>query len=92
MYRTLDGLGSTSELLDSAGAVIGSYKYDVFGAVRNHSGSSSEFSFTGEQNDLTGFEFLRARYYDPEVGRFLGRDRVDSSHFLHLVILPIGQT
>ena len=43
--------------------------------MRSHSGSSgTEFTFTGEQNDPNGLEYLRARYYDPATGRFLSRD------------------
>jgi RHS repeat-associated protein len=36
--------------------------------------ASTEFTFTGEQNDPNGLEYLRARYYDSATGRFLGRD------------------
>jgi RHS repeat-associated protein len=76
-YYLTDGLGSTTGLTDDTGDLVDEYQYDVFGAVRDHSGTSpSEFTFTGEQNDPTGLEYLRARYYDPATGRFLGRDPV----------------
>jgi hypothetical protein len=39
----------------------GAYTYDVFGAVRSHTGASTEFSYTGKQNDPNGLEYLRAR-------------------------------
>jgi len=42
--------------------------------VRAHTGVSTQWSFTGEQNDANGLEYLRARYYDPALGRFLSRD------------------
>jgi RHS repeat-associated protein len=73
-YPLKDGLGSTVALVDGSGSVTGTYAYDVFGAVRSQSGTSTEFSFTGEQNDPNGYEYLRARYYDPEVGRFISED------------------
>jgi len=74
-YRLTDGLGSTVALANSSGVVTDSYTYDVFGAVKTHSGSNAtEFTFTGEQNDPNGLEYLRARYYDSATGRFLGRD------------------
>ncbi len=40
------------------------------------SGSTvNPFTFTGEQADpTTGLEYLRARYYDSEAGRFISRD------------------
>lgn len=50
------------------------WTYDVFGSVRAHSGAPTEWLFTGEQSDPTGFYYLRARYYDRAMGRFLSRD------------------
>ncbi len=35
---------------------------------------TTEWSFTGEQNDPNGLVYLRARYYDPAIGRFVSRD------------------
>ena len=35
---------------------------------------TAEWTFTGEQNDPAGLEYLRARYYEPANGRFLSRD------------------
>jgi len=76
-YRLTDGLGSTVALCNGSGTVTDSWTYDVFGAVKTHSGSNAtEFTFTGEQNDPNGLEYLRARYYDSATGRFLGRDQV----------------
>jgi RHS repeat-associated protein len=76
-YYLSDGLGSTTGLTDDSGDVLDEYQYDVFGAIRDHTGDSpNEFTFTGEQNDGTGLEYLRARYYDPSTGRFLGRDPI----------------
>ena len=71
-----DGLGSTSDLRDESGDAVADYTYDVFGAIRAQSGSSpNEFTFTGEQVDAdSGLYFLRARYYDPATGRFVGQD------------------
>jgi len=70
-----DGLGSTVGLTDEGGDVVASYGYDAFGAIRSQTGSSpNEFTFTGEQVDGTGLHYLRARYYDPSIGRFLTQD------------------
>jgi RHS repeat-associated protein len=75
-YYLSDGLGSTMALTDADGEVANTYEYDVFGAVRASTGSQpNEFRFTGEQaDDSTSLQYLRARYYDPAVGRFLSRD------------------
>jgi RHS repeat-associated protein len=71
-----DALGSTRALSNLAGQRAVAYSYDVFGAVRSQVGSSSQsFTYTGEQVDgELGLVFLRARYYDPQVGRFITRD------------------
>jgi RHS repeat-associated protein len=68
-------------LTDAAGDVDTTWDYDVFGAVRNLTGSQpNDFSFAGEQVDgSTGLQYLRARYYDPEVGRFLSLDPFSGS-------------
>ena len=75
-YYHADGLGSTRALSNQAGQRTDGYYYDVFGAVRVQSGASAQpFTFTGEQGDgELGLVYLRARYYDPGVGRFVSRD------------------
>lgn len=77
-YYTYDGLGSTTDLTDGTGSRTDWYEYDVFGAIRDSGGSSAnDWLFTGEQEDGdTGLYYLRARYYDPSIGRFLGRDPI----------------
>jgi len=79
IYYLDDGLGSVAELTDDSGVVTDSYVYDVFGAVTSSTGSTAnDWLFTGEQEDgETGLYFLRARYYDPETGRFLARDPLE---------------
>ena len=73
-YYLTDGLGSTTGITDGSGNVTGTYAYDAFGAVRSQTGATTEWSYTGEQNDPTGLEYLRARYYDANTGRFLSQD------------------
>jgi len=78
-YFLHDGHGSTVNLTDSAGAVSYAYSYDVFGAIRSQtpSGGSNYWLFAGEQRDEDStFYDLRARYYDPSIGRFVGRDPI----------------
>ncbi len=51
------------------------YAYDAFGTLRSRTGTTAnEFTFTGEQTDPAGLQYLRARYYDPSIGRFWTRD------------------
>lgn len=74
-YYLTDGSGSTVALVDSTGAVAQRYSYDAYGTVTASSGSQpTEYQYTGQQTDATGLQYLRARYYDPSIGRFLSRD------------------
>jgi RHS repeat-associated protein len=80
-YYHTDGLGSTTAITDSTGAVKKTYQYDVFGAIRVQTGTQpNEFTFTGEQVDSSGLEYLRARYYDGATGRFLTQDPLPLLH------------
>jgi len=71
-----DALGSTRRLSNQSGQAVAGYAYDAFGAVRWTQGSAgTDFTFAGEQADpATGLYFLRARYYDPALGRFISGD------------------
>jgi len=75
LYTLADRLGSTLAVVGSSGTAVKSYTYDAFGAVTASTGSqATEFQFAGEQTDPSGLQYLRARYYDPAIGRFLSRD------------------
>jgi len=66
-----DALGSLRQWTDAAGAVVGSASYDPFGGVLAQQGFTSPWGFAGEYHDpLTGLQYLRARWYQPGVGRF----------------------
>ncbi|MFN8521629.1 MAG: RHS repeat-associated core domain-containing protein [Chloroflexota bacterium] len=73
-----DGLGSVRAQTDSSGAIVQTYQTDEFGNPTLSDGTRSQpFGFTGEQRDsATGLIYLRARMYDPMVGRFVQRDPV----------------
>jgi RHS repeat-associated protein len=75
-YYHLDGLGSVRALSNESGQHTDTYQYAAFGGVRDHSGSTTQpFQFTGEQADPSvGLTYLRARYYDPQLGRFISPD------------------
>jgi len=70
-----DGLGSVRALTDAAGTLAQTYHTDAFGVPSATQGISSQrFGFTGEQVDPSGLVYLRARMYDPAIGRFIQRD------------------
>ena len=78
-----DGLGSTRILTDSTGAVQNSYGYQAFGELDYEFGTiENSYLFTGEQYDNNvGFYYLRARFYNPEIGRFQNMDTFPGMQF-----------
>jgi RHS repeat-associated protein len=77
-YYQADGLGSVTSLTNAAGAVVNNYTYDSFGNLVATSGSLvNNFRYTGREFDPeTSLYFYRARYYDPQTGKFLSEDRI----------------
>lgn len=76
-YLHADALGNVRQVTDASGAVIGSRRYSPFGEVIAGTGSLSPLGFTGEHQDAaSGLTYLRARYYNPALGRFLTPDSI----------------
>ena len=75
-YYQYDGLGSTRQLTDENQNITDSYFYDAFGNLLNQTGTTeNNYLYTGEQYDPNmGFYYLRARYMNPEIGRFTSMD------------------
>jgi len=72
-----DGLGSIRALTDEGGAVTDRYSFTAFGELLEHTGEDAQaYLFAGEQLDPnSGFYSNRARWMDPETGRFTSMDR-----------------
>ena len=77
-YYQADGIGSVSSLTNSAGALGSSYTYDSFGNLIASSGNIvNNFRYTGREFDAeTNLYFYRARYFDPQIGKFLSEDPI----------------
>ena len=75
-YLLADQQGSTRLLTDTGGNVVGTYSYDPWGNVTSHTGSATtNLQYDEQYTDAeTGYQYLRARYYDPTTGQFLTRD------------------
>jgi RHS repeat-associated protein len=80
-YYHYDGLGSTIAITDSLGNIVNKYAYDVFGKILSEVEPlvSNPFKYVGKygvMDDGNGLLYMRARYYDPEVGRFINKDPI----------------
>ncbi|MHC4404183.1 MAG: RHS repeat domain-containing protein, partial [Planctomycetota bacterium] len=79
-YYTFDAIGSTSELTDPAGAILNSYAYDPFGiSLYKDEPTPNPFEYVGElgvMNETNDMQFMRARFYDFGLGRFIQDDPI----------------
>ena len=75
-----DGRGSMVNETNGSGTSMSAYLYDEWGnllsgKVHTNGFYSDLFLYNGEATDITtGLQYLRARYYDPEMGRFVQED------------------
>ena len=86
--------GDIVALLDSYGFVVVRYYYDAWGNHKVYNDSGVEITDTthiGHLNPIRyrgyyydtefGFYYLKSRYYDPTVGRFISQDDVDYADY-----------
>jgi len=76
-YFLYNGHGDVVNLVDGAGNIKNSYEYDIYGKVTNISenGIPNPMRYAGQMYDSeSGLYYLRARYYDPRIGRFINED------------------
>ena len=72
-----DALGSALAVADTSGVVRTSYKYEPYGAVTaSGDASANSYQYTGRENDGTGLYYYRARYYHPQLQRFISEDPI----------------
>ncbi len=89
LYRK-DAQGNVIALIGENGAIVARYLYDAWGNVSvvdnngalisdvNHIGNLNPFRYRGYYYDTeTDMYFLKTRYYDPEIGRFISQDGVE---------------
>ena len=82
-YYHYDGLGSTRALTNSMGEITDTYSYDAFGNILEKSGNTkNDYLYTGELYDSgIGLYYLRARFMDPSIGRFIRMDAFQGLQF-----------
>ncbi len=77
-----DGHGTVRALANESGKLTDTYTYDAFGNLISSTGSTANnYRYCGEQFDsTTGLYYLRARYMNPSVGRFISMDTYQGSN------------
>ena len=77
-YYHVNGHGDVTSLTDSSGNIVAQYQYDAWGNIISSTGTMKDanpYRYAGYRYDSsTGLYYLMARYYDPNVGRFITRD------------------
>ena len=74
-YHFNDALGSLRQITGAEADVLFAQSYEPYGKVYESSGTgASNYGFSGELTDPGELVYLRARYYQPETGRFISRD------------------
>ena len=75
-YHHQDQQGSTIHISDTEENIRNSYRYDAFGMfLENRETIPNRITYAGQQYDsITGQYYLRARYYNPVIGRFTQED------------------
>ncbi|UHA71910.1 RHS repeat-associated core domain-containing protein [Paenibacillus sp. 481] len=71
-----NGHGDVTEIRDANGKVLNQYTYDIWGdPLKSAEQTPNIFRYSGEYWDsTTNLQYLRARWYDPSVGRFINED------------------
>lgn len=77
-YLHGDHLGSISVTTGAGGAFLTRQEFDPWGKIRSGSGNITQTkrNFTGQYLDGTGLLYYNARYYDPNLGRFISADTI----------------
>ncbi|MBR3917737.1 MAG: RHS repeat-associated core domain-containing protein [Clostridia bacterium] len=78
-----DFRGSTIAITDASGAIMDTFAYDTYGKCISRTGTSDViFGYNGRDGvvtDSNGLIYMRARYYSPEMKRFINADIVAGS-------------
>ncbi|HEM4031229.1 TPA: hypothetical protein U1V77_002221 [Streptococcus suis] len=66
--------------LTQNGNSVASSSYNLYGATKQTTDTTGNpFAYNGEARDVTGLDYLRARYYDNQAGTFLTADSYPGS-------------
>lgn len=103
MYYHYNNLGSTTALTDKDGNILARYTYGPYGELLSGDNTLTRFLYNGRagvSTDDNSLYYMRSRYYNPEIKRFINRDVVNGSldnsqslnKFCYVQGNPISQT
>jgi RHS repeat-associated protein len=79
-FYDFDGTGSTAAMTDAGANIVNIYSYLPFGEALTISETiANPFEFVGQfgvQRDGNGLDFMRARFYSSDDGRFINEDPI----------------
>jgi RHS repeat-associated protein/uncharacterized repeat protein (TIGR01451 family) len=77
---TFDAIGNVQKLVTATGAVVNQYAYTPFGtSLRRTEGLPNPFQYVGQfgvMKEVNGRSYMRARFLDTGLGRFLSCDPI----------------
>lgn len=80
-YYYYNSHGDVVSIRDASGTELNRYDYNVWGTVTSKQEQmSNPFKYTGEiMDDESGLIYLRARYFNPAIGRFINEDTYEGN-------------
>ncbi len=83
-YYVTDMRGSVVAIVNESGTITHKYQYDEFGkVVQKQEASYNPFQYVGKHGVMSlndHLYYMRARHYDPTIGRFLSEDPIWSTN------------
>ncbi len=82
LYYHYNNIGSTEAVTDSDGKIVETYQYGPYGELTSENKCGILFLYNGEYGvatDENGLYYMRARYYNSEIKRFINQDVVIGS-------------
>lgn len=91
-YFAQDLTGNVLGLIDTAGAVVARYEYSPYGELLSSTELfANPYQFKGREWDREArLYFVRARYYDPHLGRFISEDPIGLAGGINLYAYAMG--
>ena len=78
-FHHYNNIGSTILLTNSSGKIVEEYSYGTYGELLSGDTSKTKYLYNGQygiQTELNGLLYMRTRYYNPEIKRFINQDTV----------------